>query len=155
MPSIKDQSTCEAIAREYCSNGRCKAQALKEVGYKETYYNSGIGLKTVYDNIRVKEAIRAIDEAGAVRSERTVQSIDDMYQQAYTLASTSNQPSAMVSACTGIARLYGMDKDTQASPDQPLPMTESQLLEAHRAANVALASQPVAGPSVDKQQEQA
>jgi hypothetical protein len=107
--------------------------------------------------VRTKDSVMAGIEAYKGRAQgrtaRTVESIDDMYQQAYTLASTSNQPSAMVSACTGIARLYGMDKDTQANPDQPLPMTEEQMIEAHRAANVALAS--TTAPSVPKQAEQA
>ena len=133
MPSIKDQSTVQAIAREYCSNGRCKVKALKEIGYKESYYSSGIGLKTIYDNIRVIEAIKAIDEAGAIKNERTVESVDAMYEAAYNLANTGNQPSAMVSAVTGIARLYGMDKDSAANNlDQPNPLTEDeqkQLLE--------------------------
>ena len=137
MPNIKDQSTVEAIAREYCSNGRCKVRALITIGYKERYANTR-GLKVVYDNVRVKEAIKAIDEAGAVQGERTVQSIDKMQQAAYNLAMDHNQPSAAVSAAVAIARLYGMDKDTQANPDQPLPLTKADLDDLNRKANIAL-----------------
>jgi hypothetical protein len=134
MPNIKDQSTVEAIAREYCSNGRNKLEALKTIGYKESYYNTR-GLGVVYGNVRVIEAIRAIDGAAAARSERTVKSVDAMYQDAYDLASTSNQPSAMVSAATGIARLYAMDKDSQANPDKPQDLTPEQHQQALDASN--------------------
>ena len=60
MPNIRDQSTCEAIAREFCSNGRNKTEAMRTVGYKDGYCdNRGTGI--VYTNSRVIEAIRAID----------------------------------------------------------------------------------------------
>jgi hypothetical protein len=138
MPSIKDHTTVQAIAREYCSNGRNKTEAMVKVGYTAVYANGGRGQGMVYGNERVIEAIKAIDGAGAEQSERTVQSIDTMYQRAYDLAETTKQSSSMVSACTGIARLYGMDKDTQANPDQPLPLTKQELDQATRAANVVL-----------------
>jgi hypothetical protein len=134
MPSIKDQSTVQAIAREYCSNGRCKVKALITIGYKERYANT-VGLKSVYDNIRVKEAIRVIDGAGAVKSETTVESVQKMYQAAYDLAKTTKQSSSMVSAATGIARLYGMDKDTQTTVEQPLDLTPEEHAEALAASN--------------------
>ena len=137
MPNIKDQSTVQAIAREYCSNGRNKCEAMRKVGYKDSYCdNRGTGI--VYTNDRVIKAIRAIDEAGAAQGERTVQSIDSMQQAAYDLAMDHNQPSAAVSAAVAIARLYGMDKDTQANPDQPLPLTKADLDDLNRKANIAL-----------------
>ena len=60
MPNIKDQSTVEAIAREYCDNGRNKLEALKTIGYKPSYYNT-LGIGRVYSNIRVIDAIGRID----------------------------------------------------------------------------------------------
>lgn len=64
MPNIKDQSTVEAIARVYCSNGRNKLEALKTIGYKPSYYNT-LGIGRVYSNVRVIEAIRVIDAKSA------------------------------------------------------------------------------------------
>ena len=60
MPSIKDESTVEAIAQEFTSNGRNKARALETIGYSKGYSNTqGIGV--VYSNLRVKQAIARID----------------------------------------------------------------------------------------------
>ena len=64
-----------------------------------------------------------------------MQSIDAMYQAAYDLAESTKQSSSMVSACTGIARLYGMDKDVQTTIDQPQPLTPEQHQEALNASN--------------------
>lgn len=60
MPNIKDKSTVEAIAREFTSNGRNKTEALRTIGYKDSYCdNNGTGV--VYTNARVIEAIARID----------------------------------------------------------------------------------------------
>lgn len=60
MPNIKDDSTVEAIAREFTNNGRNKAKALETIGYSKGYANTQ-GIIVVYSNIRVKEAIARID----------------------------------------------------------------------------------------------
>lgn len=59
MPNINDDSTVEAVARAFTSNGRVKMNALMEVGYNKRYSRT-CGLK-IYDNIRVKAAIARID----------------------------------------------------------------------------------------------
>jgi len=48
---------------------------MREVGYDEAYADSGKGHKTVYGNIRVIEAIRAIDMVSAAKSELTIKSV--------------------------------------------------------------------------------
>jgi len=61
MPSIKDKSTVEAIARIYYGEGkRNKTETLKIVGYKPSYYKTR-GLGVVYSNVRVKEAMKAVE----------------------------------------------------------------------------------------------
>jgi hypothetical protein len=87
----------------------------------------------------VIEGIAAYKAKSGAGTARTVQSIDAMYQTAYDLAQETKQSSSMVSACTGIARLYGMDKDTQAT-DTPTDLTPQQVEEATRASNVVLAN---------------
>ena len=57
MPSIKDQSTVDMIAREFCSNGRDKAQGMRTIGYAESSCKSGKAVGDVYGNLRVKAAI--------------------------------------------------------------------------------------------------
>lgn len=61
MPSVKDQETADAIALEYISNGRDKAQAMRTIGYAESSCKSGKAVGDVYGNLRVKEAIARID----------------------------------------------------------------------------------------------
>ena len=78
----------------------------------------------------VAEGIEAYKAKGGAKTARTVEAVDDMYKAAYDLAKTSNQPSAMVSAVTGIARLYGMDKDTQTTIEQPQDLDQTQLNDA-------------------------
>ncbi len=112
MPCIKDKSTVEAIAREFTSNGRNKLEALKTIGYEPSYYNTrGIGV--VYSNVRIIAAIAEIDAKQAEKAERTISELDQMYQHAYNLAEKRLDPNtnSMNGSITGIARLYGMDKD--------------------------------------------
>ena len=133
MPNIKDKSTVEAIAQAFTSNGRNRAQAMEEVGYAHSYAYCGLGQDTIYKNIQVIDAIARLDAVGAQENERTVQSLDELYAQAYDLAAHTRQPSAMVSAVTGIARLYGMDKDAGKSSTviaPLLPPDQQQELEA-------------------------
>jgi DNA helicase IV len=136
MPNIKDQTTVQAIAREYCSNGRNKLEALKTIGYKPSYYNT-LGIGKVYSNIRVIEAIKAIDEDGAAKNEMTVERVQQMYIGAHDLAVEHNQPSAAVSAITGIARLYGMDKDASLDKQEPDVLTDKEL-ESFRQLSIKM-----------------
>lgn len=126
MPSIKDESTVEAVAREYCSNGRDKAQGMRTIGYAESSCKSGKAVKDVYGNLRVIAAIKRIDTKSAQIGRRTIKSLDVMYQEAYDAALCLKQPSAMVSAVTGIARLYGMDKDNEVGGDKATILTAEQ-----------------------------
>ena len=143
MPSIKDNSTVQAIARIFCGEGkRNKTNTMIAVGYDEGYSNSGKGHKTVYENIRVKEAIAAIDAKGAEKQERTIASLDLMYAEAYALAKKCNQPAAMNGAVTGIARLYGMDKDAGSGHEAaPKPLTESEIEQLKAMARAVTGSQ--------------
>ena len=135
IPNIKDDSTVEAIAREFTSNGRNKTQAMITVGYDPVYADGGRGQNSVYGNTRTKEAISRIDAELGAEAGRTVAGVDKLYQQAYDLAKQSNQPSAMVSASTGIARLYGMDKDASTDKqDTPTTLTPEQADIARAAA---------------------
>ena len=59
MPSIRDDSTVEAVAQAFTSNGRVKSTALQAAGYSRHYSRHG-GLK-LFDNVRLKQAISGID----------------------------------------------------------------------------------------------
>ena len=126
MPSIKDESTVEAIARAFTSNGRNEEQGMLSAGYSKSYARSGLGHR-IYADIRLKTAIARIDAENAEIGQRTVAGLDKLYQTAYDTSKTLKQPSAMVSAVTGLARLYGMDKDNQVHEDAPQALTPAEL----------------------------
>ena len=135
MPNIKDQSTVDKIAQAFCEH-RCKSRALQAGGYSE-HYSKRAGLK-LFTNVHLQGAIKAIDEAGAAKAERTVQSLDLMYQQAYDLAQSERQPAAMNGSVTGIARLYGMDKDAGGgSADVPKELSKEQVEALRKLAREA------------------
>ena len=135
MPSIRQDSTVETIARAFCSNGRKQEQAMIDAGYSKAYANSYCG--KLWENPRLRAAIRRIDDEMRTESKTTVTSVHSMYQEAYIQALVLNQPSAMVSAVTGIARLYGMDKDNQIAPDMPASITAAQADEYRGMAQAA------------------
>jgi hypothetical protein len=112
--------------------------------YLKAGYSSCKNYQANADKVRAKNVVKAGIEAYkaklAVRTARTVDSVDDMYKEAYDLAKSSKQPSAMVSAVTGIARLYGMDKDNDTSDTKSEEIDANQKIEAHRLAQIRLTS---------------
>ena len=66
MPCIKDDSTVEALARAFTSNGRVQERAMIEVGYTPAYANSYCG--TMWENPRLVAAIARIDSAAQALS---------------------------------------------------------------------------------------
>lgn len=99
-----------AIAAEYSTNGFRKVLALLSLGYSKSYANSKTGLK-IYDNDRVKAAIGKIKIAAIAKTGFTIADAQRMYEEDREFAMKCRQTGAMVSATTGICRLYGMDKD--------------------------------------------
>ena len=62
MPSVKEQSTVDLIARIFCGEGnRNKTQTLVLAGYKQGYAN-GRGHVPVFGNVRVIKAIAKLDD---------------------------------------------------------------------------------------------
>ena len=64
MPSIKEKSTVEAIAKAFCEH-RCKSRALQAGGYS-VYYSERAGLK-LFRNVQLKQAIARIDAKTAAK----------------------------------------------------------------------------------------
>lgn len=147
MPSIKDESTVEKIAQVFCGEGkRNRGESLRIVGYAESTCISGKALEDVYGNLRVKAAIARKDAVNAQIGNRTVKDLDRMYQKGYDVAETQKNPTGMATNTTGIARLYGMDKDAGASGGDAVP----DLSEQQRKAAIA-ASKAVTGPTLTKE----
>jgi len=110
MSNRLSEEKAQAIATEYCTNGFKKVLALVSVGYKQSYANCKRGL-SLYDNVKVKTAIAKIRTATIAKTWFSVAQAQAMYEEDRQFAKKSNQAGAMVSATTGICRLYGMDKD--------------------------------------------
>ena len=110
MPSIKQESTAEAIARAFTSNGRNEEQAMLTAGYSKTYARSGLGHR-IYSDIRVKAAIARIDEEARVKHDITVDDVQQMYVDGYEVAKKQRNSTGMATNTTGIARLHGMLTD--------------------------------------------
>ena len=67
-----------------------------------------------HENVTNSYLIKTINKRRAelrVKTGMTVEKLQQMYEEDRLFASSVNQAGARVSATTGIARLYGMDKD--------------------------------------------
>ena len=120
-----------------------------EQSYLKAGYSQCIGWERnaskVLGKDRVKAAIRQVWDEKADKREMTVARVQAMYMEDRELARSIKQPSAAVSATTGIARLYGMDKDNNQDKIQtPTPMsaelTEQMQAAADREKHIRLAN---------------
>ncbi len=136
MPDKPLTAVRKHFCRIYCVNGHNAAQA-----YKTAYPNTKSGYNAHGARLIAKDSIQQeishIEAESRAEQGRTVQSIDEMYQTAYDAGMVLKQPSAMVSAATGIARLYGMDKDNDMGADKPLEHTPEQIQEYRDMAQAA------------------
>ena len=122
------------IAAEYCVNGFVKTAALLSVGYSTTYANN-VGLK-LFEHDKVLRAIAKIQAVAIVNTSYSIEQALTEYEQVRILAVQLKQPAAAVSAITGKARLYGMDKDANITNDAPKQLTKDNikdLLELSKA----------------------
>ena len=131
MPSIRDKSTVEAIARGFIENKRNKTKGLLTAGYAKRYALT-CGQK-LYEDIRVKDAIAKIDAVSAEKAEVTVNSMRIQYDEDRLFAIACKSPSACVSASVSKARLYGMDKDAGVSVEKPKELSKERTEELERA----------------------
>lgn len=136
------QEKAQTIANCFAMTGfKNKSEALLKAGYKPSYANCG-RREVVYKNVLVMKEIKALMDAQALKTATTMDDIERMYAEDREFAKTINQAGPMVSATTGIARLYGFDKDNQvgektviviapkASPTKQLPkQVDSEVIE--------------------------
>lgn len=111
--------------------------------YLKAGYSQCTGWKQNADTVKHKDCItteierrRALMQA---KTETTVETVQKLYQDAYDTAQTYKQPSAMVSAATGIARLHGMDKDSQINDALPDALSAEELAQLKDMARSATA----------------
>lgn len=134
MPSIKDQSTVEAIAREYCSNGRNEEQALLKIGYSKAYARSGLGNR-VYSNILLKAAIAKIDGETRVKHVADRKERQEFWTDLMKTAPNMNDR-LRASELLGKSQADFVDI-TLAIPDLPADITVEQADEFRAMAKAA------------------
>lgn len=102
----------ERFVSEYLIDMNATQSAIR-AGYSE---NSAS--ETGYENLRkpqIADAIAIAKRDAAKRNETTVDMIDKMHKQAFTVANTIKQPASMTAAAQNLAKLHGLivDKSEQ------------------------------------------
>ena len=135
MPKISDINTVNEIARHYVSNGHNKVQALLSAGYSNKYANER-GLR-LFNDARLCKAIASLEAESAQIAGYTIDQCQREYEEARQRSILLKQPSAEISAITGKARLYGMDKDNSAALKDTTDLskyTDAELEQIRRQA---------------------
>ena len=140
MPSIKDQSTVNEIARVFCGQGkRNKSETLRTVGYKDSYCDTkGIGV--VYGNVRVIAAIKAIDAkiSKGIDHNRTI-AIDLLVSDFAKLNAKANAGDIQaIQARTSIVRelnaISALHTQTVVTEDKTQPLSAEDKAKLRREA---------------------
>ncbi len=138
MPEQPLTAKRQAFCQEYCIRGHNGAEAYRRAYPKcKSGHKENASRLLTFDN--VKQEISRIDAESAEIGHRTVKGLDKLYQTAYDTSKDLNQPSAMVSAVTGIARLYGLDKDVQVATELPTSITVADAERYRDMADAATA----------------
>lgn len=155
MPNIKDKSTVEAIAREFCSNGRNKLKALKTVGYQPSYYNT-LGIGKVYSNIRVIDAIARIDAKTEAKLEHNRDIAVKLLNEnlSYLTNRVEQGDVGAIQARTSVIRELDAISNLHSStvhtePEQPNALTDTDIDELKAIAARATTIKLRKGPDVD------
>ena len=118
------------------------------LAYRLSYPKCKSGVRQAARNLLTKTyIIKAIALRKAQIRKKTGFSVEDthqLYERAYEKADVSNQTGSMVGAATGIARLYGYDKDSGGGREQTI------IIIGPKVPAKEIESQPVAS---DKQIE--
>ena len=136
MANRLSKEKAEAIASEYMTNGFNKIQALKSVGYSNTY-SENVGLK-LFVNDRVLQAIDRIQAKSKASTDYKLEQYLSELEQARSRAIDYKQVSAEIQAIIAKGRSQGFDKDNDMTSDQTEELDKSQTEEARRLASIRL-----------------
>ena len=126
-----------AFCREYVQD-RNGTQACIRAGYSRKTSNEQAA--RMLAKVSIKDYISRLEAENRVEVGITVEKVQAMYQEAFDLARTTKTTAAMVSAVTGIARLFGMDKDNSLVTDEHIKLDKQQEAEAQRIAQIRLST---------------
>jgi len=114
----------KAFCREYVIDHNGKQAAIR-ANYAKA--SAEMQASRMLSKDKVKSYIARLETEYRVDTTMTVERVQQMYMDAYALAMEHNQPSAAVSAVTGTARLYGMDKDASLDKQEAEALTPDEL----------------------------
>lgn len=113
-----------AFAQRFATNGGKILEAMAFAGYKisknkPTAYTRGHELLA---HPLVRKTITDLQEASREKHLMSAGILKDKYMEAYEFAKSMGNPAAMVSAVTGLSRLFGLDKKTHVHEggDKPI-----------------------------------
>ena len=97
-----------------------KSEAYRQAYNCENMQETSINRKAVevHANVNVTARMQELQEASLNRLNITVDTIAKMYGEAFKVAKTNGQASAMASSATGMAKLYGLDAITKIQLDK-------------------------------------
>ena len=115
-PSIRQMGFVEHFCTDALNNG--------SLAYKYAYPLCKSGHRQNAQRLITKDYIKQAiaDYKAEIRAKKgfTVEDVHKLYEGAYELARAKHQTGSMVGAATGIARLYGMDKDAGTKQEQTI-----------------------------------
>ena len=111
-------------------------QAALRAGYSANCCNP-IGSQNLA-KVSIRDEISRLQAIEREKRGFTVEDAHKLYEHAYDVAESRGQSGAMVGASTGIARLYGMDKDSGGGREQTV------IIIGPKAPVKAIESVPVA-----------
>lgn len=146
MPCIKQDSTIEALAQEYCTNGRKQYDAMVTVGYTKAYANSYCG--KMWENKRLIDAIARIDAKIVKKYDHNRQIAIDLLNQniVWLRPKAENGDVQAISALTAairelnsISSLHGQTITNRQDTAQVKPEDKPVIDEACRTIKLKLA----------------
>lgn len=129
MPNIKDESTVQAIAREFTSNGRKREEAMISVGYTASYARSYCG--QMWANKALKAAIKAIDDKSAAKTNITrellVNKMYDIVEDKTSNKADKTRAASLIADMQGYKREAAPNKEMEQAIAQRMSSEDKEL----------------------------
>lgn len=135
----------ETFCQLYSTGTYSASEAYRLAGYAAKGADAGSARLLV--NVRIKARIRFIQAERAEKEHVTRETLASEYNRAYAIAEAENNAPGMVSATTGKARLYGLDKQViEQHTDEPMSLSDQE--QADEWAEFKLWRSSKGGPRV-------
>ncbi len=154
MPDIRADSTIEALARAFTSNGRKQEQAMIDVKYSASYARKYCG--QLWANPRLKAAIARIDAKTAKKMDLSREGQHKKLEEALKMAKESKNPAAMTSAIREQNEMLGYHRDKAPNDEKVAEilarMTDEEI-EARRIVAKIRTAELAGGPKLSNDKE--